>query len=323
MQEKEQKILDAYSELKCDLAPEFLNKLREDTQPIIENGVAQSPVKTPQSKAPLKHEPSKRRQSNGQGKLRCTNLFALGGKQIQEGCTDSPGHRSDLQCQSHEQYSLSAQGSNQSADSRTANASYKEQSGNNSLNQCEQPWSRHTGSAISSSSPVNKSPITGSLDTSYCSSNPFSSTPIKSASPGTPRSRHHDDSGSFQGTSDSRSVGKGSKHFYSPSDHSSGNKQRSAGHSGQGLSLGDFLLPGDQQRQEGASPELPGQQRRGREGKGGGKKKKKGGQSQGRQQSDCSNSPTTFTSDSEDFPSIRFVIGSGTFKLFCLNCFLF
>ena len=314
MQEEEQKILDAYSELKCDLAPELLNKLREDTQPIIENGVAQSPAKTPQSKAPLKEEPPKRRQNNGQGKVRCCNLFASRGRQIQEGSAEGHGHRGNLQCHSRVQYSGLPQGSNQSADSTACRASansssYKQQNGSNSLSQCDDARRRQTDLASSWSS-LDKSPVTGSSDTSYYSCNSLGSTSAKLASSGMQQSRYHSGSRNFQATTDSRNDENGGKHFHSPNDHSSANsKRRSSGRSRQSLSLSDFLFPADQrQRQESASPELPGQQQRGRNRKGGGKKKKKGGQSQGREQSGCASSPhspTTFTSDSDDFPSFR------------------
>ena len=302
-QEKEQAILDqdAYSEMKCELAPEFLNKLREDTQPIIENGVAHSPSKTPQSNSECPKTGDRDRT-----KVRRFNLFPPGVGQIQEGSCEDHGCGSDSHCQSHEQCPGSTQRSDQSAGTSSNNTTAertsndrrgnKEQSGNNSLNGGENRRKR-SGSA-QSSTPSNWDSVYDSCKTSESASVLSAPTDGDSQQP-----RCCNNSGSFQRKTDSKSGARGDSRGGGAQGR--GGSQR-AGRSDQLMHLGDFVVRGDQR--DSTTDKSAGQQR-GRSKKGRKKKQAKGGQGQGGQPSGVSKSFSSpgsdFASCADDFPSIR------------------
>ncbi|XP_070180447.1 uncharacterized protein [Littorina saxatilis] len=270
--------LDPYSSLKHDFVPEFLNKLREDTVPILENGVAQSPVKTPQSMVPAKQHRPRDRPGDGNRKARRSNLFSPAGKPNSRGdnrgrptpkdsleqdtasdSTSKPKSASDNASFSTVDNSPELHRSllTQCADSSVRELDSSEVHNSHSRHFSHDPENvkQQSAALLSYPSSMDDSVVAGSSDSSFYSCNhgngselrPRDSTYADSVSGSSLSSASHHDSNSYHprhhSGNDSRGGAKNPKHFLSPNAHSTPDRRRSSGRPtpSQALHLGDFL----------------------------------------------------------------------------------
>ena len=330
-------ILAEFSDLKDDFAPELLNFLRASTLKIVENGVPQSPVTTPQSKVPPKHL-NQSKDRNYHGKARRGHLF--GSESYQAQTKRSEQRDSGAHCeQEHsfaprskprtgytgQKHGLGKQG-NASAN-RPIDVSYapSKQSRNNSMSK-RNIEDNHDFDNIQkqkrsyASLTTDESIIAGDSDTSYfsCSvgSKSADASSVISDSFGLTsydkQSRSHGENGYIK--PDSKNHGK---HFKSPNAQSTPRSSRKLGRGKQGISFGEFLgsaSPESQPKEADRSCDGAAPQKTGKKGKGWKKSWKWNNQehkSESQQSSyhsmnsNSSHSQTYSMSSLEDFPPVR------------------